>query len=52
VQLKRLSIATQLLNMPALIFLDEPTSGLDAVMAREVCVCACVSMSICVCVHG
>lgn len=26
-QLKRLSIAVEIMNMPSLIFLDEPTSG-------------------------
>jgi ABC-type multidrug transport system ATPase subunit len=35
-QLKRLSIAVEIMNMPSLIFLDEPTSGLDSVMAHDV----------------
>jgi len=35
-QLKRLSIAVEIINMPSLIFLDEPTSGLDSVMAHDV----------------
>ncbi|CAN0302100.1 unnamed protein product, partial [Discosporangium mesarthrocarpum] len=33
---RRLSIATELLNRPALIFLDEPTTGLDASTALRV----------------
>lgn len=35
-QLKRVSIAVELVAMPELIFLDEPTSGLDSSIALEV----------------
>lgn len=35
-QLKRLSIAVEIMSMPSLIFLDEPTSGLDSVTSHEV----------------
>lgn len=35
-QLKRLSIAVEIVSMPNLIFLDEPTSGLDSSIALEV----------------
>jgi ABC-type multidrug transport system ATPase subunit len=35
-QMKRLSIATEIVSLPELIFLDEPTSGLDSTMALEV----------------
>ena len=35
-QLKRLSIAVEIIHMPTIIFLDEPTSGLDSVIAHEV----------------
>jgi ABC-type multidrug transport system ATPase subunit len=35
-QLKRLSIATEIVHLPNLIFLDEPTSGLDSSIALEV----------------
>jgi ABC-type multidrug transport system ATPase subunit/ABC-type multidrug transport system permease subunit len=35
-QMKRLSIAVEIVSMPDLIFLDEPTSGLDSTMALEV----------------
>ena len=34
---KRLSVATELLSDPEIIFADEPTSGLDAFMALSVC---------------
>ncbi|CAM9157731.1 unnamed protein product [Ectocarpus fasciculatus] len=35
-QLKRLSIAVEIVHLPNLIFLDEPTSGLDSSIALEV----------------
>ena len=34
-QKKRVSIAMEMINNPALLILDEPDSGLDGVMARE-----------------
>jgi ABC-type multidrug transport system ATPase subunit len=34
---KRVSVATELLSDPSILFLDEPTSGLDAFMADSVC---------------
>ena len=35
-QLKRLSIAVEIVHLPNLIFLDEPTSGLDSSISLEV----------------
>jgi ABC-type multidrug transport system ATPase subunit len=35
-QLKRLSIAVEIVNLPELIFLDEPTTGLDSTISYEV----------------
>ena len=35
-QMKRLSIAVEIVALPYLIFLDEPTSGLDSSIALEV----------------
>jgi len=35
-QLKRLSIAVEIISLPELIFLDEPTTGLDSAIAHEV----------------
>lgn len=35
-QMKRLSIAVEIVALPYLIFLDEPTSGLDSGIALEV----------------
>ncbi|XP_015785598.1 protein white isoform X2 [Tetranychus urticae] len=35
-ELKRLSVATEILTDPAILFCDEPTSGLDSFMAQSV----------------
>jgi ATP-binding cassette subfamily G (WHITE) protein 2 len=35
-QMKRLSIAVEIVPLPYLIFLDEPTSGLDSSIALDV----------------
>lgn len=35
---KRLSIGSELIGSPSLIFLDEPTTGLDSFQAEKVCV--------------
>jgi ABC-type multidrug transport system ATPase subunit/ABC-type multidrug transport system permease subunit len=35
-QLKRLSIAVEIVHLPSLLFLDEPTTGLDSAIAHEV----------------
>ena len=43
-QLRRLSLACELLTQPKLLFLDEPTSGLDAAAAFHVVRC-CVALS-------
>ena len=36
-QRRRVTVAIELINQPALLFLDEPTSGLDAYGALQVC---------------
>ncbi|KAF2998318.1 hypothetical protein E8E13_007772 [Curvularia kusanoi] len=36
-QRKRLTLATELVAKPTLLFLDEPTSGLDGQLAHEIC---------------
>lgn len=38
-ELKRLSIAVEIINLPDMIFLDEPTTGLDSHIALEVVRC-------------
>lgn len=38
-EMKRLSIATEILNNPPLLFADEPTSGLDSYLALTVIKC-------------
>jgi ATP-binding cassette subfamily G (WHITE) protein 2 (SNQ2) len=40
-QLKRLSIAVEMVSLPFIVFLDEPTSGLDSTMALDVMQTAC-----------
>eukprot|EP00271_Cylindrocystis_brebissonii_P022079 TRINITY_DN828_c0_g1_i1.p1 TRINITY_DN828_c0_g1~~TRINITY_DN828_c0_g1_i1.p1 ORF type:complete len:598 (-),score=96.49 TRINITY_DN828_c0_g1_i1:859-2652(-) len=35
-QKRRLSVATQLITLPRVVFLDEPTSGLDSLAAYEI----------------
>lgn len=35
-EMRRLTLATELINYPSILFCDEPTSGLDSYMAETV----------------